>query len=27
MRKLLVILNTIVKNNLPWNPKLHPLCG
>jgi transposase len=27
MRKLLVILNSMVKNNLPWNPKLHPLCG
>lgn len=27
MRKLLVILNSIVKNNLPWNPKLHPHCG
>lgn len=27
MRKLLVILNTIVKNNLPWKPKLQPLCG
>lgn len=27
MRKLLVILNTMLKNNLPWNPKLHPLCG
>lgn len=27
MRKLLVILNTMVKNNLPWNPKLHPLCN
>lgn len=26
MRKLLVILNSMVKNNLPWNPKLHPLC-
>jgi transposase len=25
MRKLLVILNSIVKNNLPWNPQLHPL--
>jgi transposase len=22
MRKLLVILNTMLKNNLPWNPKL-----
>jgi len=27
MRKLLVILNSIVKNNLPWNPKLLPPCG
>jgi transposase len=27
MRKLMVILNTMLKNNLPWNPKLHPLCG
>lgn len=27
MRKLLVILNTMVKNNLPWNPKLQPLPG
>jgi transposase len=27
MRKLLVILNSIVKNNLPWNPKLKPHCG
>jgi transposase len=27
MRKLLVILNTMVKHNLPWNPKLHPHCG
>lgn len=27
MRKLLVILNALVKNNLPWNPKLHPQCG
>lgn len=27
MRKLLVILNSMVKNNLPWNPKLHPHCG
>ena len=27
MRKLLVILNSIVKNNLPWNPKLHPQCA
>lgn len=27
MRKLLVILNTMVKNNLHWNPKLHPLCS
>ena len=27
MRKLLVILNTMVKNNLPWNPKLQPLYG
>jgi transposase len=27
MRKLLVILNTMVKNNLPWNPKLHPQGG
>ena len=25
MRKLLVILNTMLKNNLPWNPKLQPL--
>lgn len=25
MRKLLVILNTMVKLNLPWNPKLQPL--
>ena len=27
MRKLLVILNTMVKNNVPWNPQLHPHCG
>jgi transposase len=27
MRKLLVVLNSMVKNNRPWNPKLHPLCG
>jgi transposase len=27
MRKLLVILNSMVKHNLPWNPKLHPHCG
>jgi transposase len=27
MRKLLVILNTMLKNNLPWNPKLQPLCS
>lgn len=27
MRKLLVILNTMVKFSLPWNPKLQPLCG
>jgi transposase len=27
MRKLLVILNSMIKNNLPWNPKLHPQCG
>ena len=27
MRKLLVILNSMVKNNLPWNPQLHPHCG
>lgn len=27
MRKLLVILNSMIKNNCPWNPKLHPLCG
>ena len=27
MRKLLVILNTMLKNNLPWNPKLQPLGG
>ena len=26
MRKLLVLLNSIVKNNLPWNPKLLPAC-
>jgi transposase len=26
MRKLLVILNTMLKTNLPWNPKLQPLC-
>jgi len=25
MRKLLVILNTMLKNNLPWNPKILPL--
>jgi transposase len=24
MRKLLVILNSILKHNLPWNPQLHP---
>jgi transposase len=27
MRKLLVILNSMVKNNRPWNPQLHPHCG
>ena len=27
MRKLLVILNTMIKSNLPWNPKLKPLCS
>jgi transposase len=27
MRKLLVILNSMLKNNLPWNPKLHPHSG
>lgn len=27
MRKLLVILNSMVKNNLPWNPKLHSQCA
>lgn len=27
MRKLLVILNAMVKNNLPWNPKLLPPCN
>ena len=27
MQKLLVILNSMVKNNLPWNAKLHPHCG
>jgi len=27
MRKLLVILNTMVKNNSPWNSNLQPLCG
>jgi transposase len=27
MRKLLVILNTMIKNSLPWNPKSHPHCG
>jgi len=27
MRKLLVILNTMVKFGLPWNPTLQPLCG
>jgi transposase len=27
MRKLLVILNSMIKNNLPWNPKLHPPCS
>jgi transposase len=27
MRKLLVILNSMVKNNLSWNPKLHPHGG
>lgn len=26
MRKLLVILNTMLKTNLPWNPKLQSLC-
>jgi transposase len=25
MRKLLVVLNSMVKNNRPWNPKLQPL--
>jgi transposase len=27
MRKLLVILNTRLKENLPWNPKLQPIAG
>lgn len=27
MRKLLVILNTMIKSNLPWNPKIKPLCS
>jgi transposase len=27
MRKLLVILNSMLKNNLPWNPKLLPPCA
>lgn len=27
MRKLLVILNTMLKENLPWNPKIQPLGG
>ena len=27
IRKLLVILNNMLKNNLPWNPELHPHCG
>jgi transposase len=27
MRKLLVILNSMIKHNLPWNPKIHPHCG
>ena len=27
MRKLLVILNYMVKNNLPWNSNLHPHCA
>jgi transposase len=27
MRKLLVILNAMIKNNLPWNSKLLPLCN
>jgi transposase len=27
MRKLLVILNSMVKNNLPWNLKIHPQRG
>jgi transposase len=27
MRKLLVILNSMLKNNLPWNPTIHPQCG
>ena len=27
MRKLLVILNSMVKFNLPWNHTLHPICG
>jgi transposase len=27
MRKLLVILNAMLKNNLPWNPKLLPPCS
>jgi transposase len=26
MRKLLVVLNSMIKLNLPWNPKLQPLC-
>jgi transposase len=26
IRKLLVILNTMLKNNAPWNPKLQSLC-
>ena len=27
MRKLLVILNSMVRHNLPWNPKLRPSCS
>jgi len=27
MRKLLVILNTMVQRNLPWNPNYRPLNG
>jgi transposase len=26
MRKLLVVLNSMIKLNLPWNPKRQPLC-